>query len=154
MKSHLARYTGPLAIFLLALMVPLANMPNLNAAAVTPQTLATKINKAGLGCKTIIKKSPMLLKGTKWKCLANGETVSIEVYPLNIWKKVLEYSCIFDLGFIAVTDGKSWIVTPESRSTANKLAKPLGGTVKVFCNKNIINEKKFTPEESTPTPPA
>lgn len=127
------------------------------ATPATPQSLATKISKSGLGCKSILEKTKMLLNGTRWNCLVGGENISIEVYPSKAWKSVIKMACSFDIGFIAITDNKTWIVTAESRVTANKLKKPLGGTLKVFCNsKNVINETKIDfsekPDSSLPTP--
>lgn len=128
-------------------------MSGVSAAAVTPQTLATKIAKAGLGCKTITEKTKMLFNGSKYICTANGEKISIEVYPAKAWKALQELACGFDYGFIAITDNKTWMVIPESRATAKKLTKPLGGKLTVFCNsKNIINETKTDFSEPAPTP--
>jgi hypothetical protein len=113
------------------------------SAAETPKTIAAKIAKAGLGCKTITEKTKMLFNGNKWVCTANGERVSIEVYPATVWKALQELACSWDYGFIAITDNKTWMVIAESRATSKKLVKPLGGSLKVFCNaKNIYNEKK------------
>jgi hypothetical protein len=132
-------------------------LPNSNAANISPKVLAKKISKAGLGCKKITEKTTMLFSGTKWICQVSDETVSIEVYPAKNWKKVKKLACSFDLGFIAVTDNKSWIVSAQSRETASKLVKPLGGKLTVFCNSNnIINETKTNIDLSggTPTPSA
>lgn len=141
----------------MAILIASSNLSALNsasAATVTPQTLATKIAKAGLGCKTITTKTKMLFQGTKWTCTVSGEKVSIEVYPASVWKTLQELACSFDYGFIAITDNKTWMVIAESRATSKKLVKPLGGSLKVFCNaKNIYNEKKPTPSPTpSPTP--
>jgi hypothetical protein len=139
----------------MAILIASFNLSTLNsasAATVTPQTLATKIAKAGLGCKTITEKTKMLFNGNRWVCVINGEKVSIEVYPAAAWKTVQELACAWEIGFIAITDNKTWMVVAESRATSKKLVKPLGGSLKVFCNaKNIYNEKKPTPS-STPKP--
>jgi hypothetical protein len=140
------------AALVLILTITMFSISGVSAAAVTPQTLATKISKAGLGCKAITAKTPMLFQGTKWSCVINGEKTAIEVYPSKYWKDVLKFACILDIGFIAVSDNKSWMVTPESRATAKKLTKPLGGKLTVFCNpKNIINETKDVTTEPNPT---
>jgi hypothetical protein len=132
------------------------SIPSATSAVVTPQTLATKIAKAGLGCKTIIKKTKMLFNGNQWICTANGERVTIEVYPAGAWKVLQELACAWDYGFIAITDNKTWMVIAESRATSKKLVKPLGGSLKVFCNaKNIYNEvKSKAPVKQKPTPSA
>jgi hypothetical protein len=126
-------------------------LPTASAVTVTPQSLASKINKSGLGCKKITDKTAMLFSGTKANCEAQGEKVSIEVYPEKYWKDALKMACAFGIGFIAVSNNKSWMVSAESRATAKKLVKPLGGKLTVFCNsKNIINEKKTEPNSPEP----
>lgn len=126
-------------------------LPPASAVTITPQSLASKINKAGLGCKKITDKTAMLFSGTRVNCEALGEKISIEIYPEKYWKEALKIACSFDIGFIAVSNNKSWMVSAESRATAKKLVKPLGGKLKVFCNsKNIINEKKTDSNTSDP----
>jgi hypothetical protein len=154
-------YLRLLGVLALALSVGATSLPVATAAPITPQTLSSKISKAGLGCKKIIEKTSMLFSGTKWVCEVSGEQVSIEVYPAKYWKDIQKLVCSFDVGFIAVSDNKSWMVSPESRATAKKLVKPLGGKLTVFCNaNNIINETKTTTSSSgsspssTPTPSA
>jgi len=149
MKTNL-RLLGVLA---LTISVGTTSLPIATAAPITPQTLSSKISKAGLGCKTIIEKKSMLFSGTKWVCEVNGERVDIEVYPAKYWKEILKLTCSFDMGFIAVSDNKSWFVSPESRATTKKLVKPLGGKLTVFCNpNNIINETKTTTNSSGASP--
>jgi len=141
--SIMKKTTSLVAMAILIASFNLSALNSASAATFTPQTLATKIAKAGLGCKTITQKTSMIFGGTRLNCVANGENISIEVYPANKWKSVQGVACSLGVGFIAVTDNKSWFVTPESRSTALLLEKPLGAKMKVFCNtKNIINESK------------
>ena len=138
----------------LAVIVITLGLNSPASAAETPKTIAAKITKAGLGCKTITEKTKMLFNGTRWACAVNGEKISIEVYPAAAWKTVQELACAWDVGFIAITDNKTWIVVAESRATSKKLVKPLGGSLKVFCNaKNIYNEVKSKAPE-TPKPSA
>jgi hypothetical protein len=149
-RNTVATLTLFMAFGLLSLNSPIAS-----AAPVTAQSLASKISKAGLGCKTIIEKTSMLFSGTKWVCEVSGERVSIEIYPTKYWKDVQKLACSFDMGFIAVSDNKSWFVSPESRATAKKLVKPLGGKLTVFCNpKNIINETKTDLSDPVSSPTA
>lgn len=146
------KFSAPIAI-VIAMGLTTANSPVAMAAPVTAQTLSAKISKAGLGCKKIIEKTTMLFSGTRWICEVENEKVSIEVYPSKYWKDVQKLACSFDLGFIAVSDNKSWLVSPESRATAKKLVKPLGGKLTVFCNpKNIINETKTDFGDSSSIP--
>jgi hypothetical protein len=154
--STMRKTSSLIAVAILIATFNLIALQSASAAAVTPQTLATKIAKAGLGCKTITEKTKMLFNGNKWICTANGERVSIEVYPAASWKVLQELACAWDYGFIAITDNKTWMVIAESRATSKKLVKPLGGSLKVFCNaKNIYNEvKSKTPAKPKPTPSA
>ena len=151
--KFMKRNLGLLCVLALTIFVSATSLPAATAAPVTPQTLSSKISKAGLGCKKIIEKTSMLFSGTKWVCEVSGERVSIEVYPAKYWKEIQKLVCSFDMGFIAVSDNKSWMVSPESRATAKKLVKPLGGKLTVFCNaSNIINETKVTTDSSGSSP--
>jgi hypothetical protein len=108
--KFMKRNLGLLCVLALTMFVGATSLPAANAAPVTPQTLSSKISKAGLGCKKIIEKTSMLFSGTKWVCEVSGERVSIEVYPAKYWKEIQKLVCSFDMGFIAVSDNKSWML--------------------------------------------
>lgn len=150
------RHYRSVVVIAISFLLSTNSAPSATSAVVTPQTLATKIAKAGLGCKTITKKTKLLFNGLRYECKVNNENIVIEVYSASMWKTLQELACAWDYGFIAITDNKTWMVIAESRVTSKKLVKPLGGSLKVFCNaKNISNEvKSKAPTKPKPTPSA
>lgn len=158
-----------ISVITLCLLANLLAIPAAEGATVTPQSLAKKVAKTGKGCDGPLEVKNELLGGKSADCTYNGEPLTLTVYGAKFYKAAIKVGCALDIGVITVTDGKTWIATPSSRSAAKALAKPLGGKVKVLCNsKNIINET-YQPElysqdsegsqsaqapTSTPTPAA
>ena len=153
MRRKLNRVVSSLTAVLFGISLLNLALPSATAAPVTIESLAAKISKSGLGCNILSKRTEMPLGGVRRDCVANGEDINIEVYPTKNWSKVLKAACSLNIGFIAVSDNKSWIVVPKSRATAKKLEKPLGGKLTVYCNsKYIINETKVDFWQTIPTP--
>jgi hypothetical protein len=145
LASHRRRWGTVVALVLLLSVAPASSAH----AAETTTSLMKKVSASGLGCKKIVKSEAILL-GTRLTCVVSTETVSIEVFAAKNFKKATGLACAFGVRYIAVTDNKTWIIVPESRATAQRIAKPLKASVKVFCpSGQIINESKV---KASPTP--
>lgn len=119
------------------------------SAAETTTSLMKRISAAGLGCDKVLKVQSVA-GGKRIICTVGTERIKIDVYPAKIFKKALALACSSGTRFIAVTDGRSWMIVPQSRTTADLLGKTLSTSVKVLCSSGaIVNEGS----PKTPPPP-
>ena len=104
------------------------------AQAATAKTLARQIQSAGLGCESPRSLDFKFWGGTKIRCDVNGEDIAVETYGKERIPAAMKMICAMGINIPILTDGRSWIVSPDSRATANQLKSVLGGKVVKTCS--------------------
>lgn len=103
------------------------------AQAATARGLAVQLQQGGLGCDPIKPRDYKFWKGTAARCDVLGEDISIETYGAGRLPKGAAMVCSMGLNPVGVTNGKNWVIWPDTRATAQAIQAVVGGRLVKAC---------------------